>query len=330
MMDQSSFLTHWNHKLDQFTLAQAVKEFDDFFEDKKDQFLSNLLDAPDQKRLIEIEIKEIDRIMSHEGGEYFDIPTESEQLEHIRRRANREPVKALPVNHGGSDLVRYGFSRTLDGGNIRIQDLRINGQPYNHMQVFIDSNTPLYFLPKLDNHPIFTSEVHQNGDIWISHQIIWLEGLFYIIRGGNYAFYYSWLKAQLQSLAVSGKLEDEEPATIPPGDLVERILLAHELGLLDAMSNALVSNGIIRRKNSNNFYKLMMHIFRVESFDTIARPIRQTGHPIGSRTSPNEARVYTKENYEAVLNILDNVLRSSGHIVEDIRAKYARLVQKEN
>jgi hypothetical protein len=296
-----------SHKYDDLTLAQLAKKFSDFYYKKTDKIMDLLEDAPDRKRLIESEMQKISAMMGNTLAEQFEIPSEEEIMMSISRQPKGKPVEetgnhflrfteeekrqmsklALPLNHGGSGLVRYGYHQAINGGDIMVQTLRVNGLPSEAFQMFVDGSSPLYFIPKYGIGISGTTE----------HQRQWLEGLFYVVRGANYAFYYAWLEEQLDSLVKMGKLKDT-PEVIELGGLPQRMLMADRLGLIDAMERELIARGVAKRKRSNSFYIVMAQIFGVASFETMSDYIKQTGHPadVPLAGAKKSTAIHTPEN----------------------------------
>lgn len=331
-MTDRDILNDLNERIDQFTLAQAVIEYNDFFEYKKDEFRSNLFDAPDKLKLIEVEVKEIDRIMSHQEPDYFDIPTEAEYLRYKNRIAKNEPTNALPVNHGGTELVRYGFREALQGGTKKVQYLRINQYPNKEMKYFVESETPPYFLLKLPEYDLLKNIIIDSYGRGISDeitrvsQIAWLEGFFYIIRGGNYAFYYSWLKEQREYLTRNGRLEIEDIKLVKPlgEDLAIRILLLDRLGLLKVMADKLDM-----KINSVHFCKIMAQVLDTTP-GAIEKHLRLASDPFGYHRAGYKTPIRTANNYGEIIQAIDDDnIKLPRKILKQLEHELGELIERE-
>lgn len=206
-------LNYWIEHFATLTLAEAVAENLQYFDEKKQQFLKHSLFT---EQLFDKEIKLIDEALKRHSVDVYGI---------------RDPFRLIKLNDEDmNDLVAHGYYGTITGED----DLNLEyaKDPYlvGVQQAFRES---VHLLT-------FTNELLPAGGNPDRDKLFWLEGILYLIRGGNIAYYHEWLKRQKKYFVEHGKiLHEEKPAATEEEDATEYVFdiknASHQFVLLWAL-----------------------------------------------------------------------------------------------
>jgi hypothetical protein len=285
----------WVDFLDVKPLLEVVNEHDDYFLLRRANFRYTLDLAPAKEQAIIALVSRIEEMMN--GHDMIE--------------------EDMFYEHGGSELIRWGYHAVLKADNDLMIHIRHRLRPV--VTKFRHSNTPLVFLKKIfpgapadswlksseETNKLVRDLAEKNlikqlqPTSLYNPDVAWLEAIGYIIRGGNYAMLLSWLNEELRHYRSTGSLRKKE-ADLEVKDLPIRALFGDRMRLFQVMAKELKL-----QMSSGRFHSYMAVLLGVTQ-GAIEKYIRQAAYPFPEIPGGYKSKLRSIENYKAHIEHAEN------------------------